>query len=150
MRRITIGLLALLLLAGCGAADVDQQASGSPAAPSPSLDPTDEPEQTPTMADTPQLTGAWETTLGAVPVTLTLDTEAGTYRIVRGGNSGAGEIAVDGDRIEFFGSNLCSGAGAYTWSISGPSLRFEPIDSDPCSGRVDVLVDLVYGNYTAP
>jgi hypothetical protein len=90
------------------------------------------------------LEGVWRTDLGnGDRVQLTL---RGTdYGITRGGNSGSGDISVEGDLITFSGSNLCDGVGVYQWAVEGDSLTFTPTPSgDPCSGRRPVLDGVTY------
>ncbi|HKZ18627.1 MAG TPA: hypothetical protein VJQ57_00810 [Acidimicrobiia bacterium] len=92
----------------------------------------------------PEMEGVWRTDLGnGDRVQLTL---RGTdYGITRGGNSGSGDISVDGDLITFSGSNLCDGVGVYQWAVEGDSLTFTPTESgDPCSGRRPVLDGVTY------
>jgi hypothetical protein len=92
----------------------------------------------------PEMEGTWRTDLGnGDRVTLTL---RGTdYIIQRGGNSGNGDISVDGDLIIFSGSSLCDGVGTYQWSVEGDSLTLTPTESgDPCGGRLPVLDGVTY------
>jgi hypothetical protein len=75
-------------------------------------------------------------------VILTLD---GTgYRIQRGAESGTGSISVDGDEVEFYGSNMCDGRGTYTWSLEDGRLRFTEVVHDPCD-RTNVLLRGTFG-----
>jgi hypothetical protein len=80
--------------------------------------------------------------LGEV-VVLTLD---GTgYHIQRGPESGSGRISVDGDEIEFYGSNRCDGRGTYEWSFEDERLRLTEIVEDPCGGRTDIFLRGTFG-----
>jgi hypothetical protein len=90
-----------------------------------------------------ELAGRWRRNVQGETVILTLD---GTgYHIQRGPASGSGRIAVDGDEIEFYGSNLCDGQGTYTWSFEEGRLRFTEIVADPCDGRTVVLLRGTFG-----
>ena len=92
----------------------------------------------------PEMEGTWRTDLGnGDRVALTL--RGTSYQITRGGNTGTGDISVDGDLIVFSGSSLCDGVGTYQWSVEGESLTFTPTESgDPCSGRLPVLNGVTY------
>lgn len=156
MRRL-VGLLFLsVLLAGCAAADVSPD-PGSPSAPAESAslpsepatpEPTASPSTAPSESQEPRaLFGTWRTTLAGTP--LSLEITESTYRIVRGGNSGAGSVSVDGDRIEFFDSSLCSGTGVYRWTITDGTLSFFPIETEPCTGRAEALL-VRFPDYSPP
>jgi hypothetical protein len=54
---------------------------------------------------------------------------------------GTGAVAVDGDQISFFGSNLCAGRGSYGWSIESGTLTLRPVDADPCPNRSDAIAN---------
>ena len=154
MRWIRTGVL-IVALATSGCATV-QDDSPSPAptsteAPTPTASPAPTPSRSPsatTAASPPQLLGSWRTTLGGETVTLFLST-ASTYRIQRGVNVGTGDIRVDGDRIDFFNSLLCTGTGEYRWQIEGDSLRFSTL-GDPCPGRAEALLNVTYGDDVPP
>ena len=60
------------------------------------------------------------------------------YTIERLG-MGTGSVEVTGDQIRFFGSNLCSGDGIYTWSIDGETLTLAPVGTDACANRADAI-----------
>ena len=67
---------------------------------------------------------------------------ADRYTISRGPGSARGRLAVRGEQIEFFGSDLCVGAGLYTWTIDGGVLTISPTaTADPCGNRSDALVE---------
>lgn len=156
MRRQVGLVLVSVLLAGCAAADVSPD-PGSPSAPAESAsrpsepatpEPTASPTPAPSESQAPRaLLGTWRTTLAGEPLSLAI-TES-TYRIVRGGNSGAGSVLVDGDRIEFFDSSLCSGTGVYRWTITDGTLSFFPIETEPCTGRAEALL-VRYADYSPP
>ena len=155
MRRTLGALVVMALLAGCAAAEaspepVSPSASADPTAlatPAPTLEPTASPTPMPSESHAPRaLFGTWRTTLAGSPLSLEI-TET-TYRIVRGGNSGAGKVTVDGDRIEFFDSVLCAGTGIYRWTITEGTLSFFPID-EPCPGRAEALL-VRYPDYAPP
>ena len=103
----------------------------------PSASPTPVPNPAPT-----ELVGVWTTTVIGEAVTLVI--EPGTYRILRGGQSGSGLIDVVDDEITFHASSLCSGSGNYIWTVDGGRLTFTAIETDPCGGRATVLVDVIY------
>ena len=58
---------------------------------------------------------------------------------------GSGRVTIDGDEIEFHGSDLCEGSGIYTWVVEGDTLTFTMVGTDPCSGRSEVLVPGSFG-----
>lgn len=157
MRRLVAVLLVSLGIAGCAAGDEPEvSASASPpaeSAVSPSEAtpaPTSEPSPTPTPSESQaprSLFGTWRTTLAGQPLSLAI-TES-TYRIVRGTNAATGGVSVDGDRIEFFDSNLCAGTGAYRWTITDGTLSFFPIETEPCPGRAEALL-VRYPDYSPP
>lgn len=83
--------------------------------------------------------------MGGVTVDLTLQVG---YTIQQSpGERGSGQVTVEGDAIEFYGSNLCEGSGDYTWTVEGDVLTFTMIGTDPCSGRSDVLVPGSFRRY---
>lgn len=156
-----IGLVLVLTIGcGAGAGTVGPAAESSPREPAiatttaPTASPTETPtptpipaSPTPTPSDVanaapPDLRGSWRGQVNGEPVELLL--LAGTYRINRGGGIGAGRIAVTGDTIEFSKSNICDGAGRYTWRIDGDTLALMPVEPDACPGRADALVDVTY------
>lgn len=160
MRRQVSVLLVSVLLAGCAAADPPSDSAASSASPptasAPSSPATRESTPEPTASPTPSssesaaprtLFGTWRTTLAGSP--LSLEVTASTYRIVRGGNAGAGSVTVDGDRIEFFDSSLCAGTGVYRWTITDGTLSFFPIETEPCTGRAEALL-VRYSDYSPP
>ncbi|MGI9044317.1 MAG: hypothetical protein ACR2GK_09375 [Gemmatimonadaceae bacterium] len=53
-------------------------------------------------------------------------------------------ITVAGDRIDFSGSSVCTGTGAYRWSSPGSSLAFSALTADACPGRSEVLAGYTY------
>ena len=156
MRHMVGLVLGCVLLAGCATTDSSADPSPPPAASDsvsvPSQpgtpEPTASPSPVPSESQEPRaLFGTWRTTLGGSPLSLAI-TES-TYRIVRGGNSGAGSVRVDGDRIEFFDSSLCSGTGVYRWTIADGTLSFFPIETEPCPGRAEALL-VRYPDYSPP
>lgn len=157
MRRTLTALMVTALLAGCAEAE----ASAEPASPSAAADPTaaatatptDEPTASPTPMPSASmapraLLGTWRTTLAGQPLSITI-TES-TYRIVRGSNAANGSVAVSGEEIEFFDSNLCAGTGRYRWTISDAgALTFFPLEAEPCTGRAEALL-VRYEEYSPP
>ena len=156
MRRLAAVLFVSLGIAGCATAD-EPEASASPSPPAESAappsevatpEPTPEPSPTATESQAPRsLFGTWRTTLGGSP--LSLQISESTYRIVRGTNAGTGSVSVDGDRIEFFDSDLCAGTGVYRWTITDGTLSFFPIETEPCPGRAESLL-VRYPDYSPP
>jgi len=138
-----LSLVACLLLVACagdgGSSPDGQTASGGvSSAPSASPVPSNAEATQPPNAAPPELAGRWRRSVQGETVILTLD---GTgYHIQRGSHSGNGRISVDGDEIEFYGSNLCDSRGTYTWSFENERLRFTEIVEDPCDGRTVVLL----------
>jgi hypothetical protein len=137
-RALTIGLA--VLLAACG-----PDAAGSPPAstiapsPSASVEPTATERPSPTVAADaapPELAGRWRRSVGGVLHILHLRNNG--YSVQVTGDSGAGRISVEADRIRFSHSNRCDGIGLYTWSIEDGRLRFTEVEPDPC-GRADFL-----------
>ena len=94
------------------------------------------------------LFGTWRTTLAGEPLSLNI-TES-TYRIVRGANAANGSVAVSGDQIEFFDSDLCPGTGTYRWAIDeSGALSLSPTATEPCPGRAEALL-VRYTDYSPP
>ena len=113
------------ILAGCGG-------SGGPP-------PTAPP---PVVVPTP-LDGTWQTFLDGTNQRVTLTLGPAYYGIARGPNGATGVIAITGNRIEFSQSSACVGTSAYTWTLTGNSLRFTLLN-DPCPGRSEVLDGYTY------
>jgi hypothetical protein len=157
MLRLARTLALAALVAGCGTTGTgsEEPEESAAAAPSPTEAPptaTEAPTATPEpmpseSSEPPQLLGTWRTTLAGQTVTLRLSPDE--YSIHRGSSAGTGSIAVDGDRIDFFDSSLCEGTGEYRWSIDGDSLRFTLV-TEPCPGRAEALLNVVYGDYSPP
>jgi hypothetical protein len=153
--RVLAGLW-VLGIASCAAAPADPSpsitVSRATVEPSPSGDssPSVEPSSALPRESSapPELLGTWRTTLGGTEVTLSLRPD-NTYRIHRGTNAGTGDIRIDGDRIDFFNSNLCQGTGEYRWRIEGDSLRFSSL-TEPCPGRAEALLNVRYSDYSPP
>lgn len=61
------------------------------------------------------------------------------YRVSREGATGSGRLEIDGEQATFSQSALCSGAGVYRWELDGSTLRFTPVEPDPCTGRAAFL-----------
>jgi len=83
------------------------------------------------------LQGRWRTVINDndKPVLTITDFK---YTIERLG-IGTGSIEVHGAQIDFFGSNLCSGKGTYTWSIEDGVLTLQSVEPDPCANRSDAI-----------
>jgi hypothetical protein len=149
----TLGLFLLLAMTACATALPDTSVTTPAAATTIVTATTEAPATTaePTTSTTaaadaapPELEGTWRTDLGnSDRVALTL--RGTSYQISRGGNSGTGDISVEGDTIVFSGSSLCDGVGTYQWSIEGEALTFTAGDAgDPCGGRRPVLDGVTY------
>lgn len=156
MPRLVYAAIVILLVSACGStaqSPDDGPATATPtvattaASPSGEATPTTAPSPTPEPSEPEEpreLTGTWRTTLGGQALSLSItDT---TYRIVRGSNVGSGSVAVTGERIEFFDSDLCTGTGVYRWAITDGALTFFP-ESEPCPGRAEALL-VRYTDYT--
>lgn len=130
---LTLGSLGLfaLTVAGCG--------GSSATAPTATRSPATAQDPAPL-----ELQAAWVTALGGTGEQVRLTLSGTGYVIVRGPNRASGAIAVRGDRIEFSQSTLCSGTGAYRWSLQGDSLLFTTLESEPCPGRGEVLNGQTY------
>lgn len=134
MRR-ALGALLVLLTACTGpatstTASATTSASASPSIASPAATPS------PSSALPVELAGRWRINLGSAgsPDTVTLTLQDRSYRIVRGGFSGTGSIAVEGDTITFAHANQCDGdtGGRYRWQVTDGTLTFMALDTDPC------------------
>ena len=145
----------MLLVTACASATPDSTVVTTAAPPATTIATTTteaptttaEPTTTTTAAADaapPELEGTWRTDLGnGDRVMLTL--RGTSYGITRGGNSGSGDISVEGNTIVFSGSNLCDGVGTYEWEIEDGSLTFTQEESgDPCGGRRPVLDGITY------
>lgn len=129
-------IAAALTLSACAAT---QSAAPSPTV---TIEPSPSPSPSPTVnflepTVPAELAGTWQRSVGGERVDLSLHIG---YTIQRGGGRGSGRVTVDGNRIEFYASNLCDGTGVYTWSVEGDNLTFTMVGTDPCSGRSEVLV----------
>jgi hypothetical protein len=145
MLRASVALGVLTIgVASCAGEAVESRApSPSPSVTAASSDPShasathSAAASSPAATAPPELTGSWRRSINGVGYVLTM-TGAG-YTVQTPGDSGAGRISVEGDRIEFSHSNRCpDGIGLYTWSIEEGRLRFTEIEPDPC-GRADFL-----------
>lgn len=76
------------------------------------------------------------------PLRLTLSGTNWTATVLGSPLSGAGNISVDGDTIEFYNSDRCPGdpGGTYTWAIEDETLTFTLVGEDPC-GRKGLFLD---------
>ena len=126
-------------------------AATQPTAPIPSA--TSEPSPSPSPSPTvnfleptvpAELAGTWRRSVGGQTVDLSLQVG---YTIQRGAGRGSGRVTIDGDDIEFHGSNLCEGSGIYTWVVEDDTLTFTMVGTDPCSGRSEVLVPGSFQRY---
>jgi len=141
-------VVALLALAACGQAAAPS--SGPPtaslpvaAAPSASPTATRAPASTPEFPAPEELIARWQTELKPGDV-VTLQLSESGYVITRFA-IGRGHIEVEGNEIRFSQSSLCEGGeGRYHWSIVGATLHFDPVGSDPCPSRVEVLKNVTY------
>lgn len=152
--KLTLGSFLLLVMTACATAAPDTSVTTTAPAATTIVTTTTEASATtaePTTSTTaaadaapPELEGTWRTYLGnSDRVALTL--RGTSYQISRGGNSGTGDISVEGDTIVFSGSSLCDGVGTYQWSIGGEALTFTAGDAgDPCGGRRPVLDGVTY------
>lgn len=134
---------AVVTLSACAAT---QTAAPTPTA---TIEPSPSPSPSPTVnflepTVPAELAGTWRRSVGGVRVDLSLQVG---YTIQRGGGRGSGRVTVDGDRIEFHGSNLCDGSGIYTWVVEDDTLTFTMVGSDPCTGRSEVLVPGSFQRY---
>ena len=137
---MVMGAVLLAVLAAC--AGGESSPSVTSASPMTTASVTSQPTAL-TDGAPAELQGEWTTPSGDPdPVTLTISRSG--YQIDRGLGFGHGAIAVDGDQIRFFGSDLCEGEGTYTWSIEGGVLIFTPEGDDPCGGRSVVLINRTY------
>ena len=141
--RSFVSVVLVIVAAGCSGTTPSVAPSGTTptATPAVTIAPSPSPSiAAPADAAPAELQGDWHTTMSpGDEVTLTLrDT---TYRIVRGGFTGLGHIAVTGDTIEFSKANECKeGAGTYRWSITNGTLIFtQGGGPDPCP-RHEVLL----------
>jgi hypothetical protein len=146
--------LAVALVVACGPAGpsatlpsasapvvVTPSSSPVPASPSPAAARTTVPTASAVVENPapPELAGSWGTT-GSDRIILTFVSDR--YSISRGPGSARGRIAVRGDEIEFFGSDLCVGSGVYRWAVAAATLTLTPVGTpDPCGMRSDALVD---------
>jgi hypothetical protein len=101
---------------------------------------------------------------GAVPMTLAGDWvlrgttsssgpdlvfQANTYELITNGGVSFGNVALNGNQIEFFNGSMCrislpGGVGRYRWSLHGGVLQFTPLNADPCGGRTRPLANQTY------
>jgi hypothetical protein len=101
---------------------------------------------------------------GAVPMTLAGDWilrtttpstspdlvfQANTYELITNGGMSFGNVAVNGNEIDFFNGSICrislpGGVGRYRWSLHSGVLQFAPLNADPCGGRTKPLANQTY------
>lgn len=101
---------------------------------------------------------------GAVPMTLSGDwilrgttasispdlvLQANTYELITSGGISFGNVAVNGNEIDFFNGSVCriplpGGVGRYRWSLHSGVLQFAPLNADPCGGRTRPLANQTY------
>lgn len=137
-------LLLIILVAACSGPGEPAGTSAGPEpdttieSPTTTLGVTTTLEPTTTIAADaapPELRGIWETELNAEE-TLVLTLRGTTYQANIQGSpeTGTGRISVEGDTIEFFGSDRCPGdpGGTYTWVVEDENLTFTPVGEDPC------------------
>jgi len=144
-RRVGLELVAALLALGVTACSGQAVGPSAPATASSApttlvtAAPTDaaKPTTSPRVPAPPELQGRWRTVINDSdkPVLTITDFK---YTIERLG-MGTGSIEVTGNSIAFFGSNLCSGRGTYTWSIDAGTLTLAPVGPDPCANRADAI-----------
>ena len=120
-----------------------------PTSPNPTVSIAPSPSASPTVnflepTVPAELAGTWRRSVGGEMVDLSLQVG---YTIQRGFGRGSGRVTIDGDEIEFHGSDLCEGSGIYTWVVEGDTLTFTMVGTDPCSGRLEVLVPGSFRRY---
>jgi hypothetical protein len=126
-------ILALVLLPSCGS-DGEAESGGAPtAAATTSASP----------AVPAELQATWRLESDTIEEPVRLYLRDGSYTISRGGASGGGAVAVEGDEMVFSDSNLCDGEGRYRWTLEGDRLSLERIE-EACSGRAPVLEGATY------
>ena len=74
---------------------------------------------------------------------------ANTFSFSTSGEMNFGDLAVNGSEIDFYNGDGCGlslpdGVGTYTWTVTGRTLHFTPLGSDPCSMRSSHLSDQSY------
>jgi hypothetical protein len=75
--------------------------------------------------------------------------QASSYELITNGGLSFGNVAVNGNEIDFFNGNVCriplpGGVGRYRWSLHGGVLQFTPLNMDPCGGRTRPLANQTY------
>jgi hypothetical protein len=71
------------------------------------------------------------------------------YQLVTSGGFSFGNVAVNGNEIDFFNGSVCriplpGGVGRYRWSLHNGVLQFTPLNADPCGGRTRPLANQTY------
>ncbi len=143
--RSAFQLLSIAAVIGTVAACAPTQ----PTSPNPTVSIAPSPSASPTVnflepTVPAELAGTWRRSVGGEMVDLSLQVG---YTIQRGFGRGSGRVTIDGDEIEFHGSDLCEGSGIYTWVVEGDTLTFTMVGTDPCSGRSEVLVPGSFRRY---
>ena len=90
-----------------------------------------------------RLQATWRLQSETIEEPVRLYVRDGSYAISRGGASGSGSLAAEGDELVFSGSNLCDGVGRYRWTLDGERLDLEVVE-EACSGRGEVLEGATY------
>jgi hypothetical protein len=89
-----------------------------------------------------QLAGVWQTRFQGQPQYLAFSGTAYKVYVVPS-DAAQGSVRVSGANVTFFGSNTCSGAGTYHWSIQAGKLHFQKVSADPCP-RANLLPSVVW------
>jgi hypothetical protein len=71
------------------------------------------------------------------------------YQLITSGGFSFGNVAVNGNEIDFFNGSVCriplpGGVGRYRWSLHSGVLQFTPLTADPCGGRTRPLANRTY------
>jgi hypothetical protein len=145
-RHTSIVLIALsVALVACAPAS----ATLLPASPSPAATAslaTENPSAAPAVTAQPlpaEIIGKWESELSTEDLPIDLEIKQGSYSLFHL-SMARGRLAVDGDRLVFSNSTLCTGTGRYRWSVEGNELTFESTEPDECPGRAAGLDGIVF------
>ena len=95
------------------------------------------------------LAGDWSLRSATPSTSPDLVFQANSYELITSGGISFGNVAVNGNEMDFFNGSMCriplpGGVGRYRWSLHSGVLQFAPLNADPCGGRTRPLANQTY------